>query len=118
MVGPDGRGERRLARGNAHDPAWSPDGSRLAFSAGALHVVDADGGARRRLTSPTSTNDRSVADFEPDWSPDGRRIVFLRHESGRGADVTALYVVGAGGGNERPLFDDGTARPRAVSARQ
>jgi len=77
-----GRGTvRRLTSGFAWDfqPAWSPDGTRIAFSStrsGApnLYVMDAGGGRVRRLT------DAQAWESAPAWSPDGRRIAF---ESGR-----------------------------------
>jgi CubicO group peptidase (beta-lactamase class C family) len=56
-------------------PNWSPDGRRLAFTAPqadawAIHVMDADGTNRRRLTHDASF------DTLPLWSPDGTRILF------------------------------------------
>lgn len=60
------------------EPAWSPDGSRIAFvrqrGTGYLHifVVDSDGAGLRQVT-----NGRHH-DTEPAWSPDGTRIVFVR----------------------------------------
>jgi WD40 repeat protein len=57
------------------EPAWSPDGEQIVFTAsppgGAgrdLYVVAARGGPPRRLTE-TPEDER-----DPDWSPDGRRI--------------------------------------------
>ena len=75
---------------SAADADWSPDGSRLVFSArpasaqGLMDVmtVDADG---RHLTnvsrdhhpsSPSADYDY-VESFNPAWSPDGRLIVFV-----------------------------------------
>lgn len=56
-------------------PAWSPDGSQLAFSGLAggysnLWVLELASGAVRKLT------DDAFADLQPAWSPDGRRLVF------------------------------------------
>jgi hypothetical protein len=59
-----------------YSPTWSPDGTRIAFSAlrgGATDLYEFDVVRRglRRLT-----ND-SYADLEPAWSPDGRTIAFV-----------------------------------------
>ena len=58
------------------DPAWSPDGRRIAFSAinplggrhleAEVYVMNADGSALARLTN-------GAANEFPAWSPDGRR---------------------------------------------
>jgi dipeptidyl aminopeptidase/acylaminoacyl peptidase len=59
---------------------WSPDGKRLAFLSNAsgqaeLYVVNASGGAPRKLTE--------VAGYlaAPAWSPDGKTIAFLFTEN-------------------------------------
>jgi Tol biopolymer transport system component len=57
------------------DPAWSPDGSMIAFARSSAHgisvfVVDADERNQRRLTDP------SLSAQEPEWSPDGSMIAF------------------------------------------
>lgn len=63
-------------------PAWSPDGSRLAFVSGQgygtyeIWTSDRDGGDRRMLTQD------ATHDFFPAWSPDGRRIAFSSDRSG------------------------------------
>jgi len=64
------------------DPAWSPDGRKIAFArdvAGgtALFVMNADGSHVRQLTRPV-TGPEGIAsqDGMPTWSPDGRRIAF------------------------------------------
>ena len=64
-------------RGQVDSPAWSPDGSQLAFvSARGDHsfitIYDPKAGSIRFL-------DPSVdRDIEPRWSPDGRRIACIR----------------------------------------
>jgi uncharacterized repeat protein (TIGR01451 family) len=78
VVDPDGSGRTQLAAGGW--PAWSPDGTRLAFSradagTGTLHifVMNADGTGVTQLTST------SLPDVGSGWSPDGTRILFSRN---------------------------------------
>jgi Tol biopolymer transport system component len=85
----------------ASEPAWSPDGERLAFviaphrrmperaGDGSIYVMDADGSSLRRLT-------RHGDHSQPAWSPDGRRIVFLR--GGR-----QLVVIDANGSHQHVI---------------
>lgn len=67
----------RVAEGFAHDAAWSPDGSRLAWIAsgdddlGHVQVANADGSARRQVDGEGDS--RSLA-----WSPDGTLAWFHR----------------------------------------
>lgn len=87
----DGTGARLLLR-RGHSPAWSPDGSRLAFvSARAgdeeLYVANADGSGVRRLTRSPGP------DLSPAWSSDGRSLAWSR----RGE----IWRMSASGANER-----------------
>lgn len=66
------------------EPAWSPNGSKIAFTsnkAGNLDiwVVDPDGSNPVQLTTDPADEE------EPTWSPDGSRIVYIKDE--RGLDV-------------------------------
>jgi Tol biopolymer transport system component len=81
VISADGSGLRLLGRHDIEYPAWSPDGSEVAFMAqepGAngndpdynLFVMDADGRHVHRLTTYTGE------DGWPAWSPDGSQIVF------------------------------------------
>lgn len=61
--------------------AWSPDGTRIAFTADVrgspdVFVVDFNGGNLRDVTR------HPAWDGEPDWSPDGERIAFVSRRSG------------------------------------
>ena len=75
-------------------PAWSPDGSKIAFALdGRLWAVPAAGGAARQLTGGPE-DPAPTYDFEPDWSPDGRFVVFSRDTDGN----LDIWRVDAGGG--------------------
>ncbi len=84
-----------------HEPAFSPDGSQLAFVrstvAGVsndLYVTSASGGEARRLTF-----DHRPVIGPPTWTADGREVVF---SSTRGGPAS-LWRVSASGGEPRPV---------------
>jgi Tol biopolymer transport system component len=69
-IGLDGQGLALLAAGD--QPAWSPDGTQIAFQQHAgVAVMAADGTHVRQLTSPGIGYDEY-----PRWSPDGTTIVY------------------------------------------
>lgn len=79
---PDGSKERRLTNLDSLElaPAWSPDGSRIAFYSkwdidGLLHLYTmASDGSEQREIAPTNNRGGITP---PLWSPDGRRITFV-----------------------------------------
>lgn len=75
------------------DPAWSPDGGRIAFVSNRegnqdVYVMNADGSGVVNLTQSPAAQDRG-----PAWSPDGRRIAF---DSDRGGNQE-IYSMNADG---------------------
>jgi dipeptidyl aminopeptidase/acylaminoacyl peptidase len=82
------------------EPAFSPDGTSIAYvRAGHLFSVRADGSGLRQLTSGTTLDSRPLI------SPDGRLVVFERRASaGAPAD---LYTVRAHGGGLHALVTSG-----------
>lgn len=82
----------------AQDPAWSPDGRRLALIVHErLRLAD----DRGRLGDPLTVWDAGATAVErdPAWSPDGLRLVFAA-DRGEGFD---LYILVASGGSPRRL---------------
>ncbi len=76
------------AAGGVQEPAWSPDGRRLAVSyLDRIWTLAPDGGQARALTTADST----PVEREPAWAPDGQRIAFAR-ESGTGFDIVVATV--------------------------
>ena len=98
----NGGNQQNLTKNARHDknPAWSPDGKRIAFESYIgnleIYVMDADGGNQRRLTNNPFT-DRS-----PSWSPDSKRIAFASHRDGN----EEIYVMDADGGNLKNLTNN------------
>jgi Tol biopolymer transport system component len=83
------------------DPAWSPDGTQLVFSADRagsmdLYVRDLRTGQDRRLTTSPE------AEMGGTWSPDGTLIAYTSNIAFKQGET---YVVEAKGGQPRKLFN-------------
>ena len=105
VMNADGTGVTRLSNDPENDssPAWSPDGSRIAFSrtkivvddlfrrevSGEIYVMNADGSEQRNLT------DNMASEWQPVWSPDGSRIAFIRGANGK-SDIYVMNADGSG----------------------
>jgi TolB protein len=92
--------ESGVAGTSGQNPAWSPDGKRLAFDTRcepnpsrtcSIFVSAPDGAHARRIAVNAS---------EPAWSPDGRQISFVRV---LGQENSEIYVMNADGSHQRRL---------------
>ena len=94
VINADGSGQRRLTSdtGWVRNPAWSPDGRRIAFASGrdgrsGIYVINADG-TEQRLLMP-------AAGAQLAWSPNGQKIAFTIDSE--------IYVMRADGSGQRRL---------------
>jgi Tol biopolymer transport system component len=74
-------------------PAWSPDGSKLAFctdqpGTAEIYTVDVATGSERRITTLPDSAQRS-----PVWSPDGTKIAFQKQDGSTYSVDVATRIV-------------------------
>jgi dipeptidyl aminopeptidase/acylaminoacyl peptidase len=99
LVEVDGGEERDLIAGV--DPAWAPDGARLAYAAykdGTSQVFSILASGE----SPIQATAEEVYAGQPIWSPDGTHLAFVAERDGN----WDVWVTAVGGGDARRLTED------------
>ena len=100
LVRPDGSDNHHILTelpGEQRAPAWSPDGTKLAFVEldpadanspdGAVWMSNADGSDATRVFDG---GDQCTSVFHPSWSPDGTKLALICYFSGDASSVAVL----------------------------
>jgi Big-like domain-containing protein/WD40 repeat protein len=122
VINADGTSGRVLTSDSGDfSPAWSPDGTKLAFDrydhgqfARDIYVMGADGSGLRRLTSDPSD------DSDPTWSPDGSEIAFGRDGAiyaMNANDGSGVHALTTGGYDSHPTWSSDGLRIAFASSR-
>jgi Tol biopolymer transport system component len=100
MMNADGSNMIRLTDNLANEggPAWSPDGTRIAFwstrdANQEIYVMNADGSGQMNLSN------HLAKDTHPTWSPDSRRLAFVSDRDGN----DEIYLMNADGSGQTNL---------------
>ena len=109
VMNADGSGSpTQVTFGGGYEPAWSPNGQKLAFSRvqdgnWEIYVGNADGTG----TPVNLTNTVLIGELSPSWSWNGTRIVFSSSQGGKSdiyimnADGTGVTRVARNSGNDQ-----------------
>lgn len=96
---------------DAFNPVFSPDGSKIAFSARSkeascqVYIVNIDGSGLTRLTDEPGPN--CVVCF----SPDGTKIAYIGDPTGEDDNYYDIYTMSPDGSNKQRLTYSGGAEP-------
>jgi Tol biopolymer transport system component len=104
LLSAEAHSEPRLLFRDALTPAWSPDGTKLAFSVErprgqwGIHIGSADGSSDAQLTEPP------LMAGSPAWSPDGKLIAFDEFADQRHQQI---FIMEPDGSRRRQITTDG-----------
>jgi TolB protein len=116
VMNPDGSGQTQLTNTSnwESDPAWSPDGSRIAFARysnsgfmiPSLYIMNADG-SQRTLISTGSCGGIFQTIVNISWSPDGSRIAVGCNWDDDRAQGNRVIVMDSDGQNRTVVTENG-----------
>jgi TolB protein len=96
VMNADGSGLSFISSGR--EPAWSPDGTRIAFAReDRIVVMNADGSGQTDLAASPAIH-HSIT-----WSPDGRKIAFVRDDGTYPSVISNLWCMNADGSDLKNL---------------
>jgi TolB protein len=112
LMKPNGSDPLQLTAGpfDEGEPAWSPDGRRVAFAMNQgvdsppdIYVIESDGTGQRQLT------DTDRCEARPSWSPDGKKLVYTAGDDCAGK--SPIFVMNSDGSDQRLLIDENAVWP-------
>ncbi len=106
VMNDDGSGQTRLTQSSANNsqPAWSPDGTKIAYvSNNGIYIMNADGSNSPYLINPNG--------WQPAWSPDGTKIAYCANYQRNGIGTSEIYVMNVDGANITRLTNNACSYP-------
>jgi len=90
------------------NPAWSPDGTRIAFNTrqGEIWTIKPDGTGANRVTQASSSNKETRSQANPTWSPDSAFLAFTETLTKSSSTRSSVLRIPSGGGNTANLTSD------------
>src|SRR5689334_1538072 len=101
MVNADGSNLHQVTDGFGIAPAWSPDGTTIAYDGGSqLWVVGADETNAHALSVALAGVGPMSA---PAWSPDGARLAFSVQGPPGAPSIASIFVAGSDGSSPQQI---------------